>query len=149
MVRKSAESSRNSRCMPILRSLACPSLMTRSSDKQALFAIPPHSNIMPLYDSFLLPRLRNFTLCLYQWRGIYINLSNLAPVFAFCQWSLRLDFPSEIVQGLHHIHASGYFHSLRHEARKYSCDNHRASLISQLVSTHPYLAPHPSKTLRS
>jgi serine/threonine protein kinase len=77
---------------------------------EALLAIPPHPNIIPLYDSFILVETKSSASCLSQWRGIYINLSKSRNGRRpFTGGLIALIF-RQIVQGLHHIHASGYSH---------------------------------------
>jgi male germ cell-associated kinase len=75
-----------------------------------LLSIPPHPNIIPLYDSFLLPE--NKELCLV-FEPMEENLYQLIETrrgrrpFA---GGLVASIFRQILQGLHHIHASGYFH---------------------------------------
>jgi hypothetical protein len=48
-------------------------LSLRSFAKQALLAIPPHPNIIPLYDSFLLPESKELYFVFEPMKGHHIN----------------------------------------------------------------------------
>jgi serine/threonine protein kinase len=82
----------------------------RSFAKQALLAIPPHPNIIPLYDSFLLPESKELYFVFEPMEGHLYQLIKSRHGRRSFAGGLVASIFRQIVQGLHHIHASGYFH---------------------------------------
>lgn len=76
---------------------------------ESLRSIPPHENIIPLYDYFLLPTTRELYFVFESMEG---NLYQLIKSRKGRPLAGGLIFSifRQVVNGLHHIHASGYFH---------------------------------------
>jgi len=88
-----------------------PSLIISGSVRnQALLAIPPHPNIIPLYDSFLLPETKELYFVFEPMEGHLYQLIKSRHGRRPFAGGLVASIFRQIVQGLHHIHASGYFH---------------------------------------
>lgn len=76
---------------------------------QSLRAIPVHPNIIPLYDSFLLPDSKELYFVFESMEGNLYQLIKSRkgrPLAGGLVYSIY----SQVVNGLHHIHTSGYFH---------------------------------------
>ena len=91
-------------------SSARPSNVLARSQKQALLAIPHHPNIIPLYDSFLLPESKELYFVFEPMEGHLYQLIKSRHGRRPFAGGLVASIFRQIVQGLHHIHASGYFH---------------------------------------
>ncbi|KAI0308212.1 kinase-like domain-containing protein [Multifurca ochricompacta] len=76
---------------------------------EALLAIPLHPNIIPLYDSFLLPDSKELYFVFEPMEGHLYQLIRSRRGRPFAGGLVTSIF-RQIVHGLHHIHASGYFH---------------------------------------
>ncbi|KAH7102062.1 Pkinase-domain-containing protein [Auriculariales sp. MPI-PUGE-AT-0066] len=76
---------------------------------QSLRSIPLHDNIIPLYDSFLIPQTKQLYFVFESMEGNVYQLIRsrkgraLAPGLVFSIFE-------QVVSGLHHIHSNGYFH---------------------------------------
>ncbi|KAI9512597.1 Pkinase-domain-containing protein [Russula earlei] len=77
---------------------------------EALLVIPPHPNIIPLYDSFLLPETKELYFVFEPMEGHLYQLIKSRHGRRPFAGGLVASIFRQIVQGLHHIHASGYFH---------------------------------------
>ncbi|KAI0257130.1 kinase-like domain-containing protein [Lactifluus subvellereus] len=77
---------------------------------EALLAIPQHPNIIPLYDSFLLPETKELYFVFEPMEGHLFQLIKSRHGRRPFAGGLVASIFRQIVQGLHHIHASGYFH---------------------------------------
>jgi serine/threonine protein kinase len=102
----SAKGSRNSKCALFHSSSARP----RNSENKALSAIPPHPNVILLYDSFFLPETEELYLVFEPMEGHLYQLIKSRHGRRFFAGGLVASIFRQIVLGLHHIHASGYFH---------------------------------------
>ena len=61
-------------CVPMLLPRPVPLMSSlRSFAKQALLAIPPYPNIIPLYDSFLLPESKELYFVFEPMKGTFIS----------------------------------------------------------------------------
>ncbi|KAF8489606.1 kinase-like domain-containing protein [Gautieria morchelliformis] len=81
----------------------------RLKELESLRAIPSHPNIIPLYDSFLLPDSKELYFVFESMEGNLYQLIKSRkgrPLAGGLVYSIY----SQVVNGLHHIHASGYFH---------------------------------------
>lgn len=76
---------------------------------QSLRAIPFHPNIIPLYDFFLLPASKELYFVFESMEGNLYHLIKARKGRALAG-GLVCSIFHQIVAGLHHIHASGYFH---------------------------------------
>jgi protein kinase len=94
---------------PFLSPSLANDLFARSTDRH-YWQYPLTRISYPCMILFFFQSLRNSTSCLNQWRGTYINLSSLAMAVALLLVVSSHRFFVKSVQGLHHIHASGYFH---------------------------------------
>ncbi|KAK0506220.1 kinase-like domain-containing protein [Armillaria luteobubalina] len=76
---------------------------------ESLRAIPFHPNIIPLYDFFLLPATKELYFIFESMEGNLYHLIKARKGRALAGGLVSSIF-RQIVSGLHHIHASGYFH---------------------------------------
>ncbi|TFK41165.1 kinase-like domain-containing protein [Crucibulum laeve] len=76
---------------------------------ESLRAIPFHPNIIPLYDFFLLPDSKELYFVFESMEGNLYHLIKARKGRAFAGGLVSSIF-RQIVSGLDHIHASGYFH---------------------------------------
>ncbi|ETW87203.1 hypothetical protein HETIRDRAFT_235743, partial [Heterobasidion irregulare TC 32-1] len=76
---------------------------------EALRAIPMHPNIIPLYDSFLLPHTKELYFVFEPMEGHLFQLIKARRGRPLAGGLVSSIF-RQIVSGLHHIHVSGYFH---------------------------------------
>ncbi|KZW02204.1 Pkinase-domain-containing protein [Exidia glandulosa HHB12029] len=76
---------------------------------ESLRVIPPHENVIPLYDYFLLPSTKELYFVFESMEG---NLYQLIKSRKGRPLATGLVFSifRQVVHGLHHIHHSGYFH---------------------------------------
>lgn len=72
-------------------------------------AIPYHPNIIPLYDFFLLPATKELYFVFESMEGNLYQLIKTRKGKPLAGGLVSSIF-HQIVAGLHHIHASGYFH---------------------------------------
>ncbi|KAH9982906.1 kinase-like domain-containing protein [Lactifluus volemus] len=77
---------------------------------EALLAMPPHPNIIPLYDSFLLPETKELYFVFEPMEGHLYQLIKSRHGRRPFAGGLVASIFRQIVEGLHHVHASGYFH---------------------------------------
>jgi serine/threonine protein kinase len=82
----------------------------KTKKKQALLAMPPHPNIIPLYDSFLLPESKELYFVFEPMEGHLYQLIKSRHGRRPFAGGLVASIFRQIVEGLHHVHASGYFH---------------------------------------
>ena len=94
-------------CIRFHVSLFDPPLIRLKS--KALLAIPLHPNIIPLYDSFLLPDSKELYFVFEPMEGHLFQLIKSRRGRPFAGGLVASIF-RQIVHGLHHIHESGYFH---------------------------------------
>jgi serine/threonine protein kinase len=92
------------RPVPLMSSL-------RSLAKLALLAIPPYPNIIPLYDFFLLPESKELYFVFEPMKGHLYQLIKPRHGRRPLAGGLVALIFRQIVQGLHHVHAAGYFHN--------------------------------------
>ncbi|KAI1797902.1 Pkinase-domain-containing protein [Ganoderma leucocontextum] len=76
---------------------------------ESLRAIPYHPNIIPLYDFFLLPDTKELYFVFESMEGNLYQLIKTRKGKPLAGGLVSSIF-SQVVQGLHHIHESGYFH---------------------------------------
>jgi serine/threonine protein kinase len=76
---------------------------------KSLRAIPFHSNIIPLYDFFLLPASKELYFVFESMEGNLYHLIKARKGRALAGGLVSSIF-SQIVSGLDHIHTAGYFH---------------------------------------
>ena len=76
---------------------------------QSLRAIPYHPNIIPLYDFFLLPSTKELYFVFESMEGNLYQLIKTRKGKPLAGGLVSSIF-KQVVAGLHHIHASGYFH---------------------------------------
>jgi meiosis induction protein kinase IME2/SME1 len=76
---------------------------------QALRTIPRHPNIIPLYDHFLLPDTKELYFVFESMEGNLYHLIKARKGRPLAG-GLVLHIFAQLVEGLHHIHANGYFH---------------------------------------
>ncbi|KAI0068204.1 Pkinase-domain-containing protein [Artomyces pyxidatus] len=81
----------------------------RLKELEALRAIPMHPNIIPLYDSFLLPESKELYFVFEPMEGHLFQLIKARKGRPLAGGLVASIF-RQIVLGLHHIHLSGYFH---------------------------------------
>ncbi|EIM83509.1 Pkinase-domain-containing protein [Stereum hirsutum FP-91666 SS1] len=81
----------------------------RLKELEALRAIPIHPNIIPLYDAFLLPQTKELYFVFEPMEGHLFQLIKARKGRPLAGGLVASIF-RQIVSGLHHIHASGYFH---------------------------------------
>jgi meiosis induction protein kinase IME2/SME1 len=74
-----------------------------------LRAIPYHPNIIPLYDFFLLPDTKELYFVFESMEGNLYHLIKARKGRPLAGGLVSHVF-AQIVEGLHHIHAHGYFH---------------------------------------
>jgi serine/threonine protein kinase len=102
----SVNGSRSSRCV-ISHSRA--RTAHRNWRHQSLRAIPYHPNIIPLYDFFLLPETKELYFVFESMEGNLYQLIKTRRGKPLAGGLVSSIF-RQVVLGLHHIHASGYFH---------------------------------------
>lgn len=90
-------------------STAHSSLLLFSALLQSLRAIPYHPNIIPLYDFFLLPATKELYFVFESMEGNLYQLIKTRKGKPLAGGLVSSIF-RQVVEGLHHIHASGYFH---------------------------------------
>ncbi|KAI9512554.1 Pkinase-domain-containing protein [Russula earlei] len=76
----------------------------------ALLGIPAHPNIIPLYDCFLLPETKQLYFVFEPMEGHLFQLIKTRHGRRPFAGGLVVSIFRQIAQGLHHVHASGYFH---------------------------------------
>ncbi|KAL7285325.1 hypothetical protein ACG7TL_000420 [Trametes sanguinea] len=76
---------------------------------ESLRAIPNHPNIIPLYDFFLLPETKELYFVFESMEGNLYQLIKTRKGKPLAGGLVSSIF-RQVVSGLHHIHASGYFH---------------------------------------
>ncbi|OBZ79720.1 Serine/threonine-protein kinase MAK [Grifola frondosa] len=76
---------------------------------ESLRAIPYHPNIIPLYDFFLLPTTKELYFVFESMEGNLYQLIKTRKGKPLAGGLVSSIF-RQVVSGLHHIHASGYFH---------------------------------------
>ncbi|EPQ60631.1 protein kinase, partial [Gloeophyllum trabeum ATCC 11539] len=76
---------------------------------ESLRAIPYHPNIIPLYDAFLLPTSKELYFVFESMEGNLYQLIKSRKGRPLAGGLVSSIF-KQVVSGLHHIHASGYFH---------------------------------------
>ena len=108
----SVKSSRSSRCVSF--SYFTPALYPYRlvlffGSFQSLRAIPFHSNVIPLYDFFLLPDSKELYFVFESMEGNLYHLIKTRKGRALAGGLVSSIF-RQIVSGLDHIHAHGYFH---------------------------------------
>ncbi|KAI0052892.1 kinase-like protein [Auriscalpium vulgare] len=81
----------------------------RLKELEALRAIPMHPNIIPLYDSFLLPETKELYFVFEPMEGHLFQLIKARKSRPLAGGLVASIF-RQIVHGLHHVHAWGYFH---------------------------------------
>ncbi|KAI0094882.1 kinase-like domain-containing protein [Irpex rosettiformis] len=81
----------------------------RLKELESLRAIPYHPNIIPLYDFFLLPATKELYFVFESMEGNLYQLIKTRKGKPLAGGLVSSIF-SQVVQGLHHIHSSGYFH---------------------------------------
>ncbi|KAI0814983.1 kinase-like domain-containing protein [Irpex lacteus] len=81
----------------------------RLKELESLRAIPYHPNIIPLYDFFLLPDTKELYFVFESMEGNLYQLIKTRKGKPLAGGLVSSIF-SQVVQGLHHIHSSGYFH---------------------------------------
>jgi serine/threonine protein kinase len=91
------------RCIPLLHT--CCQLLPF----QSLRAIPFHPNVIPLYDFFLLPDSKELYFVFESMEGNLYHLIKTRKGRALAGGLVSSIF-RQIVSGLDHIHANGYFH---------------------------------------
>lgn len=101
-----ASDSRSSRCVIYVRVFDALSSHWRH---QSLRAIPYHANIIPLYDFFLLPDTKELYFVFESMEGNLYQLIKTRKGKPLAGGLVSSIF-RQVVEGLHHIHASGYFH---------------------------------------
>ena len=77
---------------------------------KALREIPPHSNIIPLYDSFFRPETKELYMVFEPMEGHLYQLMKCRHGRRPFSGGLVASIFRQIVRGLHHVHTSGYFH---------------------------------------
>ncbi|KIJ45582.1 hypothetical protein M422DRAFT_166679 [Sphaerobolus stellatus SS14] len=82
---------------------------SRLKELESLRAISSHPNIIPLYDSFLLPSTKELYFVFESMEGNLYQLIKSRKGRPLAG-GLVLSIYSQVVNGLHHIHESGYFH---------------------------------------
>lgn len=90
----------------VLLSATCQALRL---DPKSLRAIPNHPNIIPLYDFFLLPETKELYFVFESMEGNLYQLIKTRKGKPLAGGLVSSIF-RQVVSGLHHIHASGYFH---------------------------------------
>lgn len=87
-----------------------PKSLTSSSSIQALRNIPPHPNLITLYDCFLLPSSKELHLVFEPMEGnLYQLIKSRKGIRPFAG-GLITSISHQIISGLLHIHNSNYFH---------------------------------------
>ncbi|GJJ09476.1 hypothetical protein Clacol_003699 [Clathrus columnatus] len=81
----------------------------RLKELESLHAIPSHPNIIPLYDSFLLPSTKELYFVFECMEGNLYQLIKSRKGRPLAG-GLVSSIYSQVVKGLHHIHQSGFFH---------------------------------------
>ncbi|KAF7791873.1 hypothetical protein EIP86_002897 [Pleurotus ostreatoroseus] len=81
----------------------------RLKELESLRAIPFHPNIIPLYDFFLLPSTKELYFVFESMEGNLYQLIKSRKGKPLAGGLVSSIF-RQVVEGLHHIHASGYFH---------------------------------------
>jgi protein kinase len=81
----------------------------RLKELDSLRLIPPHDNIIPLYDYFLLPSTKELYFVFECMEGNLYQLIKARKGKPFAGGLIASIF-RQVANGLHHIHASGYFH---------------------------------------
>ncbi|GJE86131.1 Pkinase-domain-containing protein [Phanerochaete sordida] len=81
----------------------------RLKELESLRAIPYHPNIIPLYDFFLLPETKELYFVFESMEGNLYQLIKTRKGKPLAGGLVSSIF-RQVVQGLHHIHSSGYFH---------------------------------------
>ncbi|KZT30586.1 kinase-like protein [Neolentinus lepideus HHB14362 ss-1] len=76
---------------------------------ESLRAIPYHPNIIPLYDAFLLPTTKELYFVFESMEGNLYQLIKSRKGRPLAGGLVSSIF-KQVISGLHHIHASGYFH---------------------------------------
>ncbi|KAL6309951.1 kinase-like domain-containing protein [Sparassis latifolia] len=76
---------------------------------ESLRAIPYHPNIIPLYDFFLLPDTKELYFVFESMEGNLYQLIKTRKGKPLAGGLVSSIF-RQVVEGLHHIHSSGYFH---------------------------------------
>ena len=76
---------------------------------KSLLAIPRHPNIIPLYDAFLMPSTRELHFVFECMEGNLYQLTKSRKGRPLAT-GLIISIFKDIIAGLHHIHAAGYFH---------------------------------------
>ncbi|KAJ2920205.1 hypothetical protein MD484_g232, partial [Candolleomyces efflorescens] len=82
---------------------------SRLKELESLRAIPFHENIIPLYDFFLLPTSKELYFVFESMEGNLYHLIKARKGRPFAGGLVASIF-KQIVSGLDHIHAHGYFH---------------------------------------
>ncbi|EIN13762.1 kinase-like protein [Punctularia strigosozonata HHB-11173 SS5] len=100
---------------------------------ESLRAIPYHQNIIPLYDFFLLPETKELYFVFESMEGNLYQLIKSRRGRPLAGGLVSSIF-RQIISGLHHIHASGYFHR----------DMKPENLLVTTTGLHDYrnLSPH-------
>lgn len=81
----------------------------RLKELESLHAIPPHPNVIPLYDSFLLPSTKELYFVFESMEGNLYQLIKSRKGRPLAG-GLVSSIYAQVVKGLHHIHQSGFFH---------------------------------------
>ncbi|TCD71543.1 hypothetical protein EIP91_008924 [Steccherinum ochraceum] len=81
----------------------------RLKELESLRAIPYHPNIIPLYDFFLLPSTKELYFVFESMEGNLYQLIKTRKGKPLAGGLVSSIF-KQVISGLHHIHASGYFH---------------------------------------
>ncbi|KAH8100708.1 Pkinase-domain-containing protein [Cristinia sonorae] len=81
----------------------------RLKELESLRAIPYHPNIIPLYDFFLLPSTKELYFVFESMEGNLYQLIKTRKGKPLAGGLVSSIF-KQVVSGLHHIHAAGYFH---------------------------------------
>ncbi|KAK7694672.1 hypothetical protein QCA50_001860 [Cerrena zonata] len=81
----------------------------RLKELESLRAIPNHPNIIPLYDFFLLPTTKELYFVFESMEGNLYQLIKTRKGKPLAGGLVSSIF-EQVVSGLHHIHACGYFH---------------------------------------
>ncbi|THH34073.1 hypothetical protein EUX98_g101 [Antrodiella citrinella] len=104
----------------------------RLKELESLRAIPYHPNIIPLYDFFLLPSTKELYFVFESMEGNLYQLIKTRKGKPLAGGLVSSIF-KQVVSGLYHIHASGYFHR----------DMKPENLLVTTTGLHDYRPVHP------
>ncbi|KAF8640790.1 hypothetical protein AX17_000439 [Amanita inopinata Kibby_2008] len=82
----------------------------KNKELESLRNIPPHANIIALYDYFILPDTQELYFVFESMEGNLFQLIRTRKGISKLASGLVSTIFYQIVSGLHHIHTAGYFH---------------------------------------